>query len=365
MLSKFELLANLSAEQLREVEKICELRSYGEGEYIIREGEDTDDIYFLLSGKVELLKIEQNTQKDIKFKEMLPGQSFGEMSFVDGSPRSCSVKAVTASQIYVLPKHKLLDRVADGREILSIFGATINHQVNEYLRYLSDRHIVTLQKRIDELRDRNNFGYFFMILIIVLFFVTMTNVAVNDFFSDYNVDSIFFNWTFLIVGLFIPWLLVIGKMNLSVKEIGWTTKNIKKSTMDGVMFSSWGIITMFAIVYIIDPLFAENNLTENIWEISFPITSVFYLIHSYIQEFLRAIVQISIQKFALDEKGFYSVGITAVIFGMCHTHYRIAAILITLVMNVIFGLIYRRTYNLVGVSLFHWTIGLIWLNIGL
>jgi len=362
---EFELLANLSPEQLQEIEKICDLRSYDEGEYIIREGEYTDDIFFLLSGKVSLSKMEQNTRQDINFKEMLEGQSFGEMSFVDGSPRSCSVKAARSSRIYVLSKQNLLDRVTDAQEIISILGATINHQVNEYLRYLSDRHIVTLQKRIDELRDRNNFGYFFVALIMMLFLSTIVDVAIKEWFPDYNVYSQFFSWTFFIAAFLFPWLVAVRKMKISIKEVGVTTKKIKQSTLDGVTFSCLGIAITLAIAFLADSFFPENNMTEKLLQVQFPLISLVYLVHSTIQEFLRAVIQISIQKFALDGKGLYSVAITAVIFGMCHSHYGIAAILITLVGSLILGGIYTRTYNLVGVSLFHWFIGWVFLNAGM
>ena len=365
MLEKFELLTNLSAEQLQEIENICDLRAYRQGEYIIQEGEYTDDIYFLVSGKVELSKLEPNTQKNIQFKEMFPGQSFGEMSFVDGRPRSCSVKSKTESHIYVLAKHKLIEKVAGGQEIISILGATINYQVNQYLRFLSDRHIMTLQERIEELRDRNNFGYFFVALIVMLFLSTIVDVGIKEWFPDYNVYSQFFSWTFFIAAFLFPWLVAVRKMKISIKEVGVTTKKLKLSILDGVAFSCWGVIIIFALAVLVDWLIPGNNLTEKILQVTFPLSSLLYLVHSAIQEFLRAVIQISIQRFSLDVKGRYSIAISAVIFGMCHAHYGIAAILITVVASVIFGAIYTRTYNLVGVSLFHWILGWVLLNVGM
>jgi len=217
-----------------------------------------------------------------------------------------------------LPKQKLLEQVADGREIISILGAAINYQVNEYLRYLSDRHIVAMQKRIEELRDRNNFGYFFVSLIVMLFLSTIVNVGIKEWFPDYNPD--FLSCIFIIPALFFYWLVAVKKIKISIKEVGVTTKKLKKSildgvTLDGVTFSCLGIIIMFALAVLADRFVSENNMMENLLQVRFPLTSLSYLVHSAIQELVRA--QISIKRFSLDVKGVYSIAITAVIFGMC------------------------------------------------
>jgi len=209
MLENFQLLANLNDRQRQVVEDVCFLRSYEEGEYIIKEGESTTDIYFLISGKVELYKIEPNTQNNIK-----SGQSFGEMSFVDGSPRSSSVKAATPVAVYVLSKQALLDRVSDPQETINILAATIIHQVNDYLRSLSDRHIMAIQKQIDELKERNRFGVFFVSTVIFLFAITILNAILDDFFPNYNVASILFNWAYLFIFTIFPIFLAFEEIEI-------------------------------------------------------------------------------------------------------------------------------------------------------
>ncbi|MBC6478268.1 MAG: cyclic nucleotide-binding domain-containing protein [Hormoscilla sp. GM7CHS1pb] len=359
MLENFKLLANLNDRQRQEVEKVCLLRSYEEGEYIIKEGESTTDIYFLISGKVEIYKIEPNTQNNLKFKEMSSGESFGEMSFVDGSPRSSSVKAATPIAVYVLSKQALLDRVSDPQETLNILGATIIHQVNDYLRSLSDRHIMAIQKQIDELKERNRFGVFFVSTVIFLFAITILNAVLDDFFPNYNVASRLFNWAYLFIFTIFPIFLALKKLKLSLAEIGVTRKNLKKSVLDGLIFSFIGILGTYSLSWLIDFINPDLQLREKFLQIYIPLTAGIYFIHCWVQEFGRATLQIALQKFFQDQKGYYAILITSLLFAMAHFHLGTRVIVVSWIASNIFGLIYNRTYNLVGVTLVHFVMGCI------
>lgn len=359
MLEKFGLLSELTQEQRQQVEQNCEQQFYPQGTVVFEEGEQTNEIYFLISGKVDLFKIEQESKNNLKFKEMFPGESFGEMSFIDGSPRSCSIIAAEDSEMYILHKQKLIENVSESQEIINTLGITITHQVNNYLRYLSDRHVATLQKQIDELKERTNFGYFFIFLLIVMFITAIVNACIQQFLSDSILTTKFFSWSFLIIGFGIPLGLAAWKTKLSPQEIGWTTKNFTKSAMDGLVFSIIGILITAVIAMIVDGFFPKQHLTENLRNMTLTFSSLPYFLHTYIQEALRAVTQISIQRFFADKSDLLAIAITALTFAMCHLHFGIIAILVTFVACMLFGLIYVRTYNLFGVSLFHFIMGFV------
>jgi membrane protease YdiL (CAAX protease family) len=96
---------------------------------------------------------------------------------------------------------------------------------------------------------------------------------------------------------------------------------------------------------------------------SFSIASLFYIIHSYIQQFFRAIIQTLVQRFLLDPKGYISVIFTALAFSIVHANYGFESMIVTLIVCIFFGLIYKRTYNLLGVTLVHFILGLIYFNL--
>ncbi|MBP0000113.1 MAG: cyclic nucleotide-binding domain-containing protein [Cyanobacteria bacterium SID2] len=368
MLEKFTILRNLNEKQIVEIEKFCEVRAYNPGDSICREGEVSDELYFLISGQVNLYKIEENTQNNLKFKEMSEGESFGEMSFVDGSPRSCSIEAATPNtKVGVLPKQKFIDGAPDAFEIMSSIGGAITQQVSDHLRTLSDRHIGTLQKQINELQERNHFASFLFLILLCLFLVTSVNAAIADFFPDYNPQtSLPFLVGYLIVVVMIPFLLGRSHVRLSFGEIGVTTRNFQKSLLDGIVFSIVGTLVFWVIAVVLDLIFPEAQLSSKIWTWpGAPIVLLIYLFHSYVQELLRGTVQLSIENFISNRKGMSAILITALLFGMFHVPYGTQAILLTLVGSIIFGFVYKRTYNLLGVSIVHFIFGVLLINMGL
>ena len=151
MFKTFQLLKGLSAQHIEAIEQSCTIRRYTSGEFLVHEGDLTSDIYFLTAGDVLLSKAMPETNSHVDFKEMSAGQTFGEMAFMDGSPRSCSVKAIGEVEAYCLSKQALLERADEADDIVEQLQIMIQYQVNEYLRHLSDRHTATLYKRIQEL----------------------------------------------------------------------------------------------------------------------------------------------------------------------------------------------------------------------
>ncbi|MBY0516688.1 MAG: cyclic nucleotide-binding domain-containing protein [Bacteriovoracaceae bacterium] len=69
---------------------------------LIREGEHSAAMYWVQSGQLEVLKRKGN--EEVKLGFIYSGELVGEMSFLDGEPRSASVKAVTECELVEIPK---------------------------------------------------------------------------------------------------------------------------------------------------------------------------------------------------------------------------------------------------------------------
>lgn len=74
-----------------------EARRFGAGEFIIRQGETTEQLYFLIEGVVEVLK------DDVRVAAaQQPGQVFGEMAVLLRVPHTASVRAVKPCSFYIV-----------------------------------------------------------------------------------------------------------------------------------------------------------------------------------------------------------------------------------------------------------------------
>ncbi len=93
-LRSVEILSALGEPELQAVARACRPRRVDEDETIIRHGERTTDVYFLLDGTLRV-KMYSSTARYITFEKLEAGSMVGEFAAVDGAPRSASVVAET------------------------------------------------------------------------------------------------------------------------------------------------------------------------------------------------------------------------------------------------------------------------------
>ena len=88
-LRQIPTLKSFDEKDLKGVLNLSKIKKYEPGELIIEEGQYENWVYFLVSGKVRIVK-------DNKELSVLDGRGdvFGEMGVIDGSARSASVYAV-------------------------------------------------------------------------------------------------------------------------------------------------------------------------------------------------------------------------------------------------------------------------------
>jgi CRP/FNR family transcriptional regulator, cyclic AMP receptor protein len=82
-------LKNFEAKNLSKLLKLSKIREYDDGECIIREGDDDRWLYFLLAGKIQIIK--EGVQIAVIDKR---GEIFGEMRIINDMGRSASIFAV-------------------------------------------------------------------------------------------------------------------------------------------------------------------------------------------------------------------------------------------------------------------------------
>ena len=88
-LGKMKNLADFSEKDLKGILEMSKIRKYEPGEAILEEGSLDCWIYFLISGKIKVVKHDESLSILRR-----TGDVFGEMGIIDGSPRSASVYAV-------------------------------------------------------------------------------------------------------------------------------------------------------------------------------------------------------------------------------------------------------------------------------
>jgi CRP/FNR family transcriptional regulator, cyclic AMP receptor protein len=129
------LFRECSNRQLRSIARICETFDVPGGTVLTRVGEPGEEFFLIVDGTV---RVDVSPQRQVRLGA---GEYFGEMSLLDGEPRSASVEAESALRLLVIRRpsfQKLLDETPGVARGLLV---TLSRRVREAERALSSRGV--------------------------------------------------------------------------------------------------------------------------------------------------------------------------------------------------------------------------------
>ncbi|UCD65439.1 MAG: cyclic nucleotide-binding domain-containing protein [Deltaproteobacteria bacterium] len=86
-------------------------RNYKSGTVVIHEGEDNRDLYILSEGVLEVSV--KGKDKKIVVSEITAPEILGEISFLNGSPRTATVSAKTDVEMFILSYDKVQQEMSE------------------------------------------------------------------------------------------------------------------------------------------------------------------------------------------------------------------------------------------------------------
>jgi len=102
------LIKEMSPEEAAALAGVAEEMTYTKGSVILREDSKSRDLFVICTGRVSIrLSLPTESGREEVIYSMREGQIFGELSLVDGAPRSATVRAETEVTTCVYPFEKL------------------------------------------------------------------------------------------------------------------------------------------------------------------------------------------------------------------------------------------------------------------
>ena len=95
------VLSPLSPNEIRDLLGCLQVREFGAGDAIVKEGDEGDAFYILRSGSAKVIKESQNGKV---LNHLKPGDAFGELALLTGQPRAASVITNEPSSAFRLEK---------------------------------------------------------------------------------------------------------------------------------------------------------------------------------------------------------------------------------------------------------------------
>lgn len=127
VLSRVDLFSGLDDATLRQLDRALVRQSFAKNTVVLVEGEPGDALFVIVSGRVKVF-VGNSVGREVTLANLLPGDYFGELSLLDGSPRSASVRATENSELAMLD-----------RELFGRFLQQHPHACRLLLRRLSQR----------------------------------------------------------------------------------------------------------------------------------------------------------------------------------------------------------------------------------
>ena len=112
-------------------------KSFKKGQTIISEQEPTTDVYLVLSGLVEVSLLTENGRLTT-LRQMGAGDMLGELSALDGQPRSANIVALADTNVAILSARQFIDILATEPEA----GLWLARHFANFIRNLTDRSLV-------------------------------------------------------------------------------------------------------------------------------------------------------------------------------------------------------------------------------
>ena len=108
IISTIPLFASLPAEERAELQAMLATQSFPTNRPIVWLGDKGNDFYIVKHGKC-LVSCPDEAGKEVQLSTLGPGHFFGEISLLDGGPRTANVRTTADSDLLVLTRDDFLN----------------------------------------------------------------------------------------------------------------------------------------------------------------------------------------------------------------------------------------------------------------
>jgi CRP-like cAMP-binding protein len=110
------LLESLTEDERADLEKRCQWRRYAKGDEVVTRNSDNRDMFLITEGAVDIINYSM-TGRPVAYATLGAGQYFGELSAIDGEPRSASAVCNQSATIAALPPQVFQELITQRPEI--------------------------------------------------------------------------------------------------------------------------------------------------------------------------------------------------------------------------------------------------------
>lgn len=346
------LLKSLTPDELMKIYPLLKQKEFEVNDIILEEDESSTELYLMKEGEVAVLKWDQDRKFQLPLARLLPGQMFGEMSFMDDSPRSSTIKATKHTVVWQLSRDKLdsvLPEIIDIRNKLITNIAVINIQ---RLRNSNQNHVKNLRTEIGSLQRRTEKGQFAFSLTLLIGFIVMASLLIKTAWPILSLDMIYLG-SWIILYPFV--IILIKSAHYYLDEFGTHTMDLKKTIPSALAICIGGALFLFLCHWVYSHFMVSDMIIHPLGGLWITL----YLIYCYANEFIvRGVLQTTLQRFFNDENGKWAVFLTTSFVTLFQLPLFYEYAFMSFIANLFLGTIYLYQQNILGVFMIHFILGI-------
>jgi len=150
VLRNVALFSGLDDGELEKLSKVSGRKRVERGAFVVRAGESTDSLYVLLAGRAKVTNTDEEG-REIILAWLGPGEFFGEMGLIDGSPRSANVVAAEPCELLFLSKEAFQRCLQDNFQVAQKLMKTLVLRLREADRKIESLALLDVYGRVARL----------------------------------------------------------------------------------------------------------------------------------------------------------------------------------------------------------------------
>ncbi|WP_018274121.1 Crp/Fnr family transcriptional regulator [Teredinibacter turnerae] len=159
MLKNVSLFANVPEQYLEQLEKLSVTRSYPKNTILVTEGDESNHLYIIKKGKVSVF-LTGDDGRQVILNFMTEGEYFGELSLLDGEPRSASVMTVSPCEFIAISRASFQDLLKNNQEFSQFMICELTKRIRALTESVRDLALLDVYGRVihtlEKLADENN-----------------------------------------------------------------------------------------------------------------------------------------------------------------------------------------------------------------
>lgn len=374
-LSKNVLFKYLSRNQVEEFLSLLTVKTFKANEEIIKEGSTDKTLYILISGAAAINKYDPELKHEVRVVTLHSGDSFGEMSLFDENPRFASVKALFDCELIALTVENLDFFRSKGMSTYSVIMTNVARQLNERLRRTTEVS-VSVSKGVDSERFMNSLltrkahklkiqldsskVFIFSIFSVVAYLLITTLVSAGHFNPSLDVGIKGLSLIAIIL-LYASFLSPIGSYSNYARRL----YDFRKSHLVVLLIVTIALLGYFSLCHwilmwagfeklLVLPAIGNTESIDDPFIYTF-IVSMVIIFSSFVQEFVvRLGFYLPMTHLLRGAKlRWIKIFMSSMLLLILYSKFNMLPIFVMLIPNLVWGYLFSRGYNLIGLSISH------------